>query len=145
MNQVSGMLDVAESIASLEREGARVLYASCDICGDGAEVKIGKVLDDVCTQYGLTEITGLVHASGVIRDKKIEQKSGEDFSLVFGTKVGGLLNVLKALEHLCGPDKHVIVLCERGTRRGQCMSPVWSGEGGLRFFVSELDGDVNYE
>ena len=41
-------------------------------------------------------IRGLIHGAGVLADKLIEQKTEEQFDLVYGTKVHGLRNLLAA-------------------------------------------------
>merc|ERR1719487_2569790 len=46
---------------------------------------------------GLTP-TGIFHAAGVLRDKAIENKKGDDFDAVYGTKITGLVNLLLGLE-----------------------------------------------
>lgn len=51
------------------------------------------------------DVTGIIHASGVVRDKRIENKTSDDFDAVYGTKIGGLLNLLQGvnigrLQHL---------------------------------------------
>ncbi|MEC9298549.1 MAG: KR domain-containing protein, partial [Gemmatimonadota bacterium] len=46
-------------------------------------------------EYG--PVTGVVHGAGVLADRNIEDKSDDDFAEVYGTKVGGLRSVLKAI------------------------------------------------
>ena len=48
----------------------------------------------VRAQWG--PITGIVHGAGVLADKRLAEKSGDDFRHVFGTKIGGLRSLLAA-------------------------------------------------
>ncbi len=41
-------------------------------------------------------ITGIVHGAGVLADKRLAEKSGDDFQRVFGTKIDGLRSLLAA-------------------------------------------------
>ncbi len=43
-------------------------------------------------------ITGFVHGAGVLADKRLAEKTDEDFSRVFGTKVNGLRSLLTATQ-----------------------------------------------
>ncbi len=45
----------------------------------------------------LSSIDALIHGAGALADKYIEDKTAEDFDLVYGVKVGGLKNVLSFL------------------------------------------------
>jgi hypothetical protein len=97
--KVAGAADVLESIGFLEKAGARVIYASCDISSGGKD-KIASTLTRIMKEHSLGNLTGLIHASGVIRDKKIENKTAADFAAVYGTKFDGLINVLEGLKKL---------------------------------------------
>jgi len=102
MKTVTGGRAVRESIARIEAAGGRAIYMACDVT-DAAQVR--STAQKVASQ-GI-RITGIVHASGVLRDKRVENKSLADFNAVYGTKVVGLRNLLAAVElsHL----RHVVV------------------------------------
>ncbi|WP_395474547.1 SDR family oxidoreductase [Saccharopolyspora spinosa] len=51
-----------------------------------------EALAEVRAEWG--PITGLVHGAGVLADKTIKDKTGEQFDYVFGTKVDGLRTLL---------------------------------------------------
>jgi acyl carrier protein len=105
--RVQGAADVLESIGYLEKAGARVIYSSCDISNG---TRTAQTLGSILSENNVAKITGLIHASGVIRDKKIENKTGADFTSVYGTKFDGLMNVLEALKRLTTVDlKHVLL------------------------------------
>jgi NAD(P)-dependent dehydrogenase (short-subunit alcohol dehydrogenase family)/acyl carrier protein len=108
--KVAGAADVLESIGFLEKAGARVIYASCDISGGGD--KIASTLTRIMREHSLAKLTGLIHASGVIRDKKIENKTAADFAAVYGTKFDGLMNVLESLKKLASSTvdlRHILL------------------------------------
>ena len=70
-----------------------VEYRAVDV-RDGAALR--SILADVRAKLG--PITGLVHGAGVLADQLIEDKTVEQFSRVFGTKVAGMTALLGALE-----------------------------------------------
>lgn len=83
--------------ATLERvraAGARVAYLSVDAT-DGRAV--ADLLQQVRAKFG--PVTALVHAAGVLADKRIEDLTGEQFDAVYATKVGGLRVLLDLLAH----------------------------------------------
>jgi NAD(P)-dependent dehydrogenase (short-subunit alcohol dehydrogenase family) len=56
---------------------------------------LARILSEVRRRHGA--IRGLVHGAGVLADRRIEDKTVEQFDLVYGTKVTGLRNLLGAL------------------------------------------------
>jgi acyl transferase domain-containing protein len=66
-------------------------YVRVDVRDESA---VRAVLADVRAQWG--PITGLVHAAGVLADRRVEDKTEDQFDLVFGTKVDGLRALLAA-------------------------------------------------
>ncbi|WP_267038083.1 type I polyketide synthase [Streptomyces sp. NBC_00091] len=76
---------VAAALAALRRTGAQVRYAALDIRDERA---LRNELDHVREEWG--PITGIVHGAGVLADGRIEDKSPDQFTRVFDTKVGGL-------------------------------------------------------
>jgi len=92
--------EINHSIQEIEKSGGKAVYVQCDVTKS----------DDVSSAIkavGSQRITGLIHASGVLRDQRIEKKTSQEFDLVYGVKVGGLLNLLNTLniESL----KHLVV------------------------------------
>ncbi len=79
------------NIASLEAAGAAVRYFAADI-GDSAAVTAA--LAEVRAAWG--PVHGLVHAAGVLADKRIAEKTDEQFSRVFSPKIAGLRTLLAA-------------------------------------------------
>jgi acyl transferase domain-containing protein/NAD(P)-dependent dehydrogenase (short-subunit alcohol dehydrogenase family) len=89
----------------------RVQYRTTDV-RDGAAVR--KALDEVRASLGL--IRGLVHAAGVLADRRIVDKTPQQFDAVFDTKAAGLRNLLAALP----PDdlRHVVLFSSVSGRYG---------------------------
>ena len=79
------------SIARIEAAGSEVLHAATDI-RDGAA--LAAALSEARERWG--PITGVVHAAGVIADRRIEDKAPERFAEVFETKVAGFETLLAA-------------------------------------------------
>lgn len=63
-------------------------------------------------------IDGIVHAAGVLADKRIAEKTDAQFNSVFDTKVGGLFNLLEATR-----DDDLKVLCFFGSVAGRVGNP----------------------
>ncbi|MGA1857291.1 SDR family oxidoreductase [Azospirillum sp. 11R-A] len=79
------------TLRRLEAAGARVRYCRADV-RDAASV--AQALATVRAEAG--PISGIVHGAGVLADKRIGDKTREQFDAVFGTKVDGIANLLEA-------------------------------------------------
>ena len=101
VRSIVGSREVNASLSLIDANGGKAIYVPCDVMDKG---KVRQVIQNVKSQYGV-QISGIIHASGVLRDKAIENKTVDDFKLVYGTKVQGLLNIfdnidMKNLRHL---------------------------------------------
>ena len=90
--QLLAQREIRAQLARLAAAGARAVYQSADV-RDAAAVT--RALADVRQRYGA--IRGLVHGAGVLADRRIEDKTAEQFDSVYATKVSGLQNLLSAL------------------------------------------------
>ena len=88
--------EVAETVARIDRAGARAVYRSVDV-RDGAAV--ATAFAEIRDSFG--PVTGLIHAAGVVEDRWIDDKTEDQFERVFDTKVAGLRHLLEAV----GPDE----------------------------------------
>jgi acyl transferase domain-containing protein len=93
--------EVRATLADLEGAGATVRYAALDITDREA---LRRELAAARQEWG--PITGLIHGAGVIADKRIADKTDDQFDRVYATKVAGLRALLDAtasdpLELLC--------------------------------------------
>ncbi|NCB39703.1 MAG: SDR family NAD(P)-dependent oxidoreductase, partial [Erysipelotrichia bacterium] len=84
--------EVLHNLAKIRNTGGKVFYYSADI--RNAE-EVEKIIEQARSEAGT--ITGLIHGAGVLRDRRIEDKTREQLDDVINTKVSGLRNVLKAL------------------------------------------------
>ena len=84
--------EIRAQLGRLEAAGAQASYHAVDV-RDGAALE--RILTEVRRRHGA--IRGLVHGAGVLADRRIEDKTAEQFDLVYGTKVTGLRNLLAAL------------------------------------------------
>jgi hypothetical protein len=75
----------------MKAAGSEVRYLAVDVQNAGA---ISTALDAVRKDWG--KITAVVHAAGVLADKRIHEKTDEQFDRVFDTKVVGLRALLAA-------------------------------------------------
>jgi NAD(P)-dependent dehydrogenase (short-subunit alcohol dehydrogenase family) len=83
--------EIRATLHALQAAGAEALYLSCDITDPAATAA---ALDQVRTRWGA--ITAIVHGAGVLADKRLAEKSNEDFRRVFGAKIDGLRALLAA-------------------------------------------------
>jgi acyl carrier protein len=93
LKSVEGSRAVNESIAKINASGGTAHYLACDVT-DASSVRAA--VREVEGKHGLT-VTGLIQASGVLRDKLVHNKTLADFKLVYGTKVTGLRNMLESV------------------------------------------------
>ncbi|GAA1985259.1 type I polyketide synthase [Catenulispora subtropica] len=73
----------AELVADLERAGARVTVAACDVAD---RESVADLLDDLPPGFPLTAV---VHAAGTLADGTVESLTPESFDRVLEAKVGG--------------------------------------------------------
>ena len=83
--------EVRATLADLGRAGATVRYAAVDITDRAA---LRRELARLREEWG--PITGLIHGAGVIADKRIADKTDDQFDWVYATKVAGLRALLDA-------------------------------------------------
>ncbi|MFN7164849.1 MAG: SDR family NAD(P)-dependent oxidoreductase [Hyphomonas sp.] len=85
--------EIRETLAAIRAAGAEAAYIPLD-AGDAAAVAAG--LQDAQQRYGL--ITGWVHGAGVLADRLAMDKTEAELRRVFSPKVGGLMNILAAID-----------------------------------------------
>ncbi len=90
--RISANREILRTLDRLEAAGSTVAYHAVDIRNMEA---VRQAVDDIHQRFG--EITGLVHGAGVLADRKIEDKTREQFEKVYDTKVEGLRNLLRVL------------------------------------------------
>jgi hypothetical protein len=93
LEQIAGSREILESCASISAAGGRPIYVACDAL---SAQSVQGLVTQIHNEYKL-KVTGIIHGSGVLRDKKVEQKTAADFDVVYGVKIIGLVNLLAAL------------------------------------------------
>ncbi len=83
--------EIRQTLDDIRAAGSEVRYEPVDVT---LHAKVSDVLAKVRSDWG--PIRGVVHAAGVLADKRIIDKSTDDFSWVFNTKIEGLQALLAA-------------------------------------------------
>ncbi|MGW4759075.1 SDR family NAD(P)-dependent oxidoreductase, partial [Streptomyces chartreusis] len=114
--QVSAVLaerEIQATIDALHAAGAHVRYVAVDVRDTHA---LDEALGEVRREWG--PITGLIHGAGVLADRFLADKTDEDFTKVFDTKVGGLRALLAATE-----SDPLTLLCLFSSVAARCGNP----------------------
>lgn len=90
-SELSEAPEAAQTLKTIESLGARAAY----VCWD---VQTPMLAEKLLAVQALGPVTGLIHCAGVIRDKRIDEKTISDLRTVFNTKALGLLNTMQGLE-----------------------------------------------
>jgi len=85
--------EIRETLAAIRKAGAEGAYIPLD-AGDG--VAVSGALSQAQAKWG--QITGWVHGAGVLADKLAADKTEAELRRVFAPKVGGVMNILAALD-----------------------------------------------
>jgi malonyl CoA-acyl carrier protein transacylase len=91
LSALQALREIRATLAMLKAAGSESRYISVDVAD---AVALSTALDTVRQEWG--PITALVHGAGVLADKRIEEKTDEQFDRVFDTKVSGLRALLAA-------------------------------------------------
>ncbi|MBK9089728.1 MAG: SDR family oxidoreductase [Holophagales bacterium] len=91
VHEVLSNREIRRTLAAIQAAGGEVRYEAVSVEDAGA---LGGVLARVRSEWG--PVAGLVHAAGVLADRRISEKTDEQFDRVFDTKVKGLLALLAA-------------------------------------------------
>ncbi len=85
--------EIRSTLAALEAAGSEARYEAVNVAGAR---ELSLVLERVREEWG--PVAGVVHAAGVLADRKISGKTDEQFDRVFDTKVEGLRALLAATQ-----------------------------------------------
>jgi hypothetical protein len=83
--------EIRATLAALQTAGSMARYIAVDVADAAA---LSAALKPVRKEWG--PITAVVHGAGVLADKRIAEKTDEQFDRVFDTKVSGLRALLAA-------------------------------------------------
>jgi NAD(P)-dependent dehydrogenase (short-subunit alcohol dehydrogenase family)/acyl carrier protein len=84
-NKVAAQREIKETLEALRGAGVQALYLACDVRD---RARLEAALSQAQEQLG--PITTLIHGAGVLADRKIEDKTDEQFQQVFSTKIDSL-------------------------------------------------------
>ncbi len=85
--------EIMGTLQAIEKVGGKAEYISVDVTNGEA---LSQVIAKTIATLG--PITGIIHGAGALADKRIEQKTEQDFERVYNTKVTGLNNLLSSVE-----------------------------------------------
>jgi acyl transferase domain-containing protein/NAD(P)-dependent dehydrogenase (short-subunit alcohol dehydrogenase family) len=83
--------EMLRNLKKMKDAGASIYYYSADVRQADT---IASILTEVREKYG--PVKGLIHGAGVLQDRLIQDKTPEQFNMVFDTKAGGLRVLLEA-------------------------------------------------
>ncbi len=101
------------TLDAIRAAGSEALYLPCDLKDKG---DVGMAVHSVRGHF--KRIDGIVHAAGVLADKRIAEKTDAQFNSAFDTKVAGLHNLLDATR-----ADDLKVLCFFGSVAGRVGNP----------------------
>ena len=107
--KVAANREVLTNIALLQKAGATVIYRGVDVRDETA---VARIINEARKIHG--PVRGLIHGAGVLADKRIEDKTTQQFDEVFSTKVVGLRSLLAAVAN---DDVRFMVMFSSSTGR----------------------------
>jgi len=102
--------EVRDTVSKIEQAGSQARYLAVDVTN--LEL-VSAALTAVRADWG--EIAAIVHGAGVIADKRISEKTRDQFDRVFDTKVEGLRTLLAATA-----DDPIALLCFFSSVAARC-------------------------
>ncbi len=103
--------EINQTLARIKSAGSTVKYYCTDIRNPE---NLNKTLQTVREEFGT--ISAIIHAAGILKDKFIVDKTEEQFTAVFDTKVEGMRNLLQSTMN--DPLKYVIFFSSVAARTG---------------------------
>ena len=83
--------EILRNLKRIEDAGGKALYRQVDVRDPAA---VSATLAEVRREHG--PVRALIHGAGVLADRRIEEKTDEQFNLVYNTKVQGFQSLLGA-------------------------------------------------
>ncbi|MCH7866524.1 MAG: SDR family NAD(P)-dependent oxidoreductase [Myxococcales bacterium] len=102
--------EVRDTVSQIEKAGSQARYMAVDVT---SLESVSAALTEVRADWG--DIAAIVHGAGVIADKRITEKTGDQFDRVFDTKVEGLRTLLAATA-----DDPIALLCFFSSVAARC-------------------------
>ena len=92
--QILANREIRQTIAALEAAGSRARYEAVSVTDEAA---LATVVETVRNEWG--PITGIIHGAGVLADKRIAEKTDDQFDRVVSTKLDGLQALFGATQN----------------------------------------------
>ncbi len=86
---IASQREIQATLQAIAAAGAEAEYISVDVTD---AIALSEQVNQVVERWGA--ITGIIHGAGNLADKRIENKTIQDFETVYGAKVKGLENLL---------------------------------------------------
>ncbi len=93
LSRVMADCEILDNLQTIEQAGSQVEYLSCDLRDD---IALTSVVRDLQSRFD--RVDAVVHGAGVIEDRYIVDKTTESYDRVVGTKLDGLLTLLRLID-----------------------------------------------
>ena len=93
LRTIFGQREIRRTLERIKSTGSQVSYHAVDVRDRAA---IASLVHGITDQSG--PIRGLIHAAGVLADRRIEDQTASQFAQVFDTKVEGLHSLVEAVD-----------------------------------------------
>ena len=103
--------EIRRNLDRIRAAGAEAVYRVVDVCDAQA---VQAVFKEIASAFG--PVRGLIHGAGLIEDRRILNKTLEQFHAVLDTKVQGLRSLLDAVS--IGELKHIVLFSSVSGRCG---------------------------
>ncbi len=90
--EIAAGREIRNVLARIRQKGVSADYVTADVRD---KKRLTEIFTEIRANNG--NISGFIHGAGVLADKKIEDKSDEEFSSVCSTKIDGMKNILDIL------------------------------------------------
>ena len=92
-DKIAANRQITQTLNLIEQVGGKATYASADVRNAQS---IYEVIEAARTRG---PVAGIIHGAGVLADRLIQDKTAEQFDMVFGTKVEGFNNLMRAAKN----------------------------------------------
>ena len=118
-------------LGQVNQAGGRAFYLSCDI---NDPLDVHKTLKEITQKEKRVDV--VIHAAGIEKSRRLEDKTFEEFARVFDVKVNGYFNILKALQAVNLHPQAFIVFSSIAGRFGNAGQTDYSAANNLLSILS---------
>ncbi|HEY5700586.1 MAG TPA: SDR family NAD(P)-dependent oxidoreductase [Gammaproteobacteria bacterium] len=91
IRRIQDAREIRKTLERIRSAGSAVMYRSVDV---RSHSQLATACNEARRKFG--PVRGIIHGAGVLADKLIEDKTPEQFELVYATKVQGFENLIRA-------------------------------------------------